>query len=739
MRSRTRTLVVSSLFVSALAGRPAHAAEPVDVSCVWHKVARRNTVNGPTLTPHMRGTVDVSFQGSPSARRISVAVYASTDGVSLAGAALATKSVRVRPDRTVRVAFDAVVPFGDAGRYLVARVDDADEVVESDETNNSAAAGPFSDGAEYDPLDTGTRWLYATVKTENKDSPVAYANSVVVAGDHVVAGGVVAKAVTTSNDQNAGPTTEYVQVDERGMTDWGDDDPTDELTPLIAPYRTLYFPFSAPYDVVSVSRHGLAVSDLDGDGRPEHLSVSGRVRFVGFEDLELPVGRFERCAHVRTRFPGTIVSSRYGASAHVADTYDDWLAPGVGLVRETRVSTGGGRTTIEETVAGFLGTSGGFGVVDGFTFADRIQFGVRPPGAASDGSTALFAASGSLSETEPQGLVGVVVSPTGSPVREFKIADFPDYPGVSATAAAAYGGGEYLVVYETQPDPLHARATTADGTLPWGATTLDLPVYVVVDYYSTFRTAFDGTNFIALARGRAAPADPIAARIVRVSPAGSVLGARVLEETTSSGGVAVAWDGSSALCVWSAGLELHAVRVDASGNVLDTPPIVLGAGPDSCVEPSVAASPDGGWFVAWTDVADGGEFAPVVVKGTRISAQGVPSTAGGFTFASPATRTSSPSVALDGFEFVVISTLAPGLFQATRVSLAGDVIAPSVGGIDVWIRSPGVTQRSSTPCAVQVGDRALVGWITTNGATSIAGAIVFPRRDERRRAPKTTR
>ena len=69
MRSCTRALVVSALFVPTLVGAAALNAadgEAVDVSCSWRKLVHRNTSRGATLTPRMRGTVDVAFQGSPA-------------------------------------------------------------------------------------------------------------------------------------------------------------------------------------------------------------------------------------------------------------------------------------------------------------------------------------------------------------------------------------------------------------------------------------------------------------------------------------------------------------------------------------------------------------------------------------------------------------------------------------------------------------------------------------------------
>ena len=531
-----------------------------------------------------------------------MAFYASADGVAIDGAPISKKRVRPRAGRTARVALDAKLPAGAAGRFVVARVDDADEIAESDETNNVAAFGPFSTGEEYAPLETGNAWRYAGALTQNGGQARDYVNAIDVRGPHVVGPGVVAQAVASSDSRGSGTATvEYLQLDERGVVDWGDDDPTDAITAAIVPFRAFLLPFAAPYAFTSVARSGLpSGEDYDGDGRQDRFDASQRVRFVGFEDVDLPVAKFSQCAHLRTRAVATLLLSRSGVRIRVVGTQDQWLAPGVGPVHVVEDIKGpGSKQRTEETVTGAATASGGCGVVDGLAFASISIPATAPyeapPAAASDGSSVLIATVRAPEAGDPHGLIGVVVSSTGLPLREFQIADVPIVGYDAPTPSVAFGAGEFVVAYRRSGEPLHLRAVTADGSFPWGADALDVPVATGME--GAFRVVFDGSGFLVFFEGDALPSLAPSVAVARVGAAGTLLGVSGASDTfASDGGVAAAWDGSNALCVWSDDGSLRAVRVAASGEILDATPIQFGTEPDVKSHPSVAAAPPAdGW------------------------------------------------------------------------------------------------------------------------------------------------
>jgi hypothetical protein len=625
-------------------------------------------------------------------------------------------------------------------------VDDADEVAESDESNNVAVFGPFSTGEQYAPLEIGNAWRYAGTQTD-EGAPVAFVNEVDVTGQHVVNASVVAMAVRSSNPLNAGrPIVEYLQRDERGVVDWGNDDATDVVTARIAPYRMLLLPLATTYDVLTVPRFGISAGeDFDGDGRVDRMTGYQRLAFVGFEDVDLPVARFTRCAHVRATAVATMRLSYSGRSIRVVGTEHQWLAPGIGPVRIVEELAGvGARRTIEETLTGAATAAGGCGVVEHLTltsFSASSGVGVTvPPAAASDGAGVLIATVRAPGTGEPHGLIGVVASSTGSPLREFQIADVALDGGNVTTPAVAYGAGRYVVAYRGGGPSLHVRAVTADGAFPWGGDALDLPFATGTE--RAFRVVFDGTDFLVLVEGYDIPSGDPTVSIARVSADGALLGSRRLSTSFAvGGGVAAAWDGSSALCVWSVDNGLRAVRVASSGEPLDAAPIAFAGGSDFKSHPCVAAAPSGGWFVAWTNSPSGGQSR---IKGCRVSADGVVTPPDGVEFASSSYADSSPEAASDGAEFVLVSdSSTPKAIHAARVSLDAVEIPQSAGGLAPTLAAITNGNWFASPIVTQVGDRALVLWWTwsfvSDDRASLVGTLVFPRREDLRNARRAVR
>jgi hypothetical protein len=391
--------------------------------------------------------------------------------------------------------------------------------------------------------------------------------------------------------------------------------------------------------------------------------------------------------------------------------HDYWFAPGVGVIRETDTSTEpGARTITDETLTGFASTTGGVGLVDGLTIGSVSTPGGAygaPPAVASDGTTALIAAVRSSADGEPHGLIGIAVSPIGTALREFSITDVPDEFGNDPTPAIAYGAGEFVVAHRRNGEPLHLHAVTAD--------------------------------FLVLVQGDEIPSGDATVSVARVSPAGALLGTTRLSDTFSVyGGVAAAWDGASALCVWSVGTELRATRVGADGEVLDAAPIRLATSAGDKPHPAVAASPSGGWLVAW------GDEGAARVKASLVSADGVAASPDGVVLVDAPSIDGRPEIALDGAEFlVVMQSSSPAGLRATRVSLDGLAVPESAGGFGPLLAVSSLIPASMDPIVTRLGVRALVLWRTLNSAAdssaALSGAIVFPRREDLRRAAKSAR
>ena len=127
------------------------------------------------------------------------------------------------------------------------------------------------------------------------------------------------------------------------------------------------------------------------------------------------------------------------------------------------------------------------------------------------------------------------------------------------------------------------------------------------------------------------------------------------------------------------------------------------------------------------------------VKDCLVSADGVAATPDGVRLDSASYWDGNPEVALDGAEFFVVSEAhSSDAVHLTRVSLDGAAIPQASGGFGAAFVAPGAGETATAPIVARVGDRALVLWrtwsITTGANPELAGALVFPRREDLRRA-----
>lgn len=87
-------------------------------------------------------------------------------------------------------------------------------------------------------------------------------------------------------------------------------------------------------------RSGNYGADLDGDGIHESFEFEFRQTMVGYETVAGPNGPIE-ALHIRDELRVTVIpSKRSGATLYASSTTDDWLARGVGFVRERVRSIG---------------------------------------------------------------------------------------------------------------------------------------------------------------------------------------------------------------------------------------------------------------------------------------------------------------------------------------------------------------------------------------------------------------
>ncbi len=115
----------------------------------------------------------------------------------------------------------------------------------------------------------------------------------------------------------------------------------------------------------------------------------------------------------------------------------------------------------------------------------------------------------------------------------------------------------------------------------------------------------------------------------------------------------MAYDGTSFLVVWqdsrNGNTDIYGARVSGAGAVLDASGLPIATGVGARSSPSVAH--DGtNFLVVWQDSRNGNAD----IYGARVSATGGVLDSGGIAISTAANRQSSPSVAYSGTNFLVV-------------------------------------------------------------------------------------
>jgi hypothetical protein len=190
--------------------------------------------------------------------------------------------------------------------------------------------GGDSETARYFPLAVGDHWTYDSDEHSR------------VTGLRTVNG--ESAFVVQSYDIGGNPFDETLYVvDSDGIRRLPD--ATGLVSAEIGPIQLMRFPVTAGDTFVQIDNATIDLDiDLDGDGRGETLSYFSQVTVLGFETVSTPAGTFTNTAHQRTELRETLTYSRDGSRDRGTSVVDEWFAPGVGLVRQTRTIGYGGQS-----------------------------------------------------------------------------------------------------------------------------------------------------------------------------------------------------------------------------------------------------------------------------------------------------------------------------------------------------------------------------------------------------------
>ena len=205
--------------------------------------------------------------------------------------------------------------------------------------NASAGTGQTAEGpgdiGNYFPFEQGNMWRYQGTMSIVGRPQLNFMQSISISGVKVI-GGVTTTIFRAENDSE-GPSREtYDAKDSRGVTNYGNNDSSDPMTPQLVPLRYVRFPMVVDDTVQVVNRKGLNSGlDLDGDGIPEKVDSRLEYTILGFETVTVPAGVFSHSVKIELRQTDTFFSSAFGISASVKTTQTEWLAPGIGFITKT--------------------------------------------------------------------------------------------------------------------------------------------------------------------------------------------------------------------------------------------------------------------------------------------------------------------------------------------------------------------------------------------------------------------
>lgn len=207
----------------------------------------------------------------------------------------------------------------------------------------ASATGQSSQGpgdiGDYFPFASGMTWQYRGT-LQNGGQTTNYTNTVQITGTQVV-NGITTTVFHETNPNPANgdpPSDDYLVKDDRGITNYGNSDTTDFLTPQVAPYREYAFPLGLAGSYPLISKPGVTwAQDIDGDGKTETANITASQMVASFETVAVVAGTYPNAAKIVTTVVVTVTLSSNGSNITDASTISEWYAPGVGLVKSVDV------------------------------------------------------------------------------------------------------------------------------------------------------------------------------------------------------------------------------------------------------------------------------------------------------------------------------------------------------------------------------------------------------------------
>jgi N-acetylneuraminic acid mutarotase/phosphoribosylformylglycinamidine (FGAM) synthase PurS component len=295
--------------------------------------------------------------------------------------------------------------------------------------------------------------------------------------------------------------------------------------------------------------------------------------------------------------------------------------------------------------------------------------------------------------------------------------------------ATAFGGTNYLVVWETDYDIYGSRVSVEGGVLDPGRVTIS----TVANSQNSAAIAFDGTNYLVVWEDdRSGDWDIYG---TRVSAGGSVLdpsGIAISTAAQDQFSPAIAFDGTNYLVVWAdtrrgnGTPNIYGARVSVGGSVLDTAGIVISPVPGDMYGPAIAF--DGtNYLVVWEDYGDYER-----IHGARVSVGGSVLDPASIVISPRGCANTLPAIAFDGTNYLVVWQGQCGshvyYVYGARVSVGGSVLDPARIGISTaegYQMSPAIA-FDGTNYLVTWQDRRSGNWDIYGARVSVGGGVLDP-------------
>ena len=583
----------------------------------------------------------------------------------------------------------------------------------------------MSDGREFFPLDAGDYWRGVQTSFDGSWTQAVWVSDLVTGKTTFQGQPAIAMTETILNDSSPAFAI-YRGLDSQGVMYLGNDDASDPLTPVIAPYREALLPARARLKWTAFRRTNAVYNDdLDGDGLPESANVQGKGVYGAFEDVETPVGRFENCLRLDTQIKVTLRLSGIRRSARVAATDSRWFAYGVGPVKSlTTLSTSTKPPTIStmnQELTGYRINGVGRGIVSdmvvatNLTTANSDTYRPSPPSTASDGTNVLVVTE--QDHVLPQSVIGVLVSGDGHVLKQFTIAQ------EAVTPCVAFAGANYLVTWWSN------GANSGQWVSPGGA--LVGNPFLIPGAYPVGSMAFDGTRVLLVSaeftNGQYDVAGAFVSTNGTVSEQFSICsapGEQVFPQVVFTGtNYFVAWRDLRICCDYN----IYGTRVTSTGEVFETNGVPLVATTDVEQPGGLAVDGQGQAILVWS-VAGTVRTKRFTTGGDSLD--GSPNSAGLLISSGP--DAADPCVAFDGTNYVVAYSLGsyfpPKGMYFSRVTPEGVLLDPQSGRV---VRSPNeTTTRFLHPSLAAVNGHLLLVWVdnreTQGELKSISGVLLYP-------------